>query len=309
MITSVFKKSTPFNFSLVVILMLVFFFLYQIQDIAWTNSVISILQKTGLFLILFATVFLNSFISKKNGLSKDSTYTAFFTFLFLIFFPDLFKNSNLILANFFVLLAIRRLISLQTLKDSKEKLFDASLWIFMAALLHFWSILYLLLVFISIIFHVSRDYRNWVIPFIALLTVTILFIACSLIFDINSIAFLKENCKIDLRIDYFKNNYQNAAFSIYITAALFFVASMFITLSSRPLVLLSSYKTVIASFFIGILIFVLSANKTNEVLVFTFAPLAILATSHIEISQPKLKEEIVIFVLMACSLFAFFSQL
>ncbi|HSD08106.1 MAG TPA: hypothetical protein VLC96_12725, partial [Flavobacterium sp.] len=96
MITSVFKKSTPFNFSLVVILMLVFFFLYQIQDITWANSVISILQKSGLFLILFATVFLNSFISKKNGLSRDSTYTAFFTFLFFIFFTDLFGNPNLI---------------------------------------------------------------------------------------------------------------------------------------------------------------------------------------------------------------------
>jgi hypothetical protein len=89
----------------------------------------------------------------------------------------------------------------------------------------------------------------------------------------------------------------------------FFVISMFTTLSSRPLVLLSSYKKVIASFFIGILIFVLSANKSNELLVFTFAPLAIMATSHIEISQPKLKEEIVMFVLLACSFFTFFSQL
>ncbi|WP_348824635.1 DUF6427 family protein [Flavobacterium aestuarii] len=309
MITSVFKKSTPFNFSLVVILMLVFFFLYQIQDVTWTNSVILILQKTGLFLILFATVFLASFISKKNGLSRDSTYTAFFAFLYLIFFPDLFNNPNLILSNFFVLLAIRRLVSLQTLKESKEKLFDASLWIFIAALFQFWSILYILLVFISVIFHVSRDYRNWVIPFIALFAVSILFIACSLIFDIHSIKFLQESSRIDLSLDYFTNNYQNASFSIYITVALFFIISTFSTLSSRPLVLLSSYKKVIASFFIGILVFVLSANKSNETLVFTFAPLAILSTSHIEISQPKLKEEIVLFVLLACSLFAFFSQL
>ena len=309
MITSVFKKSTPFNFSLVVILMLVFFFLYQIQDLTWTSSVISIIQRVGLFLILFATVFLNSFISKKNGLSRDSTYVAFFVFLFLIFFPNLFNNPNLILANFFILLAIRRLISLQTLKESKEKLFDASLWIFMAALFHFWSILYILLVFISVVFHVSRDYRNWVIPFIALLGVSIMFIVSSLLFDIHSIAFLQEKSKIDFDIDYFTNNYQNAAFAIYITVALFFVISMFTTLSSRPQVLLSSYKKVIASFFIGILIFVLSSNKSNEVLVFTFGPLAIMATAHIEISQPKLKEEIVLFVLLACSLFAFFSQL
>ncbi|QKJ61956.1 DUF6427 family protein [Flavobacterium sp. M31R6] len=309
MITSVFKKSTPLNFSLVIILMLVFFFLYQIQDVTWTNSVISILQKTGLVLILLGSIFLSSFISKRNGLSRDSTYTAFFYFLFLLFFPDLLDNTNLILANFFILLAIRRLVSLQTLKETKEKLFDASLWIFIAALFQFWSILYILLVFISVIFHVSRDYRNWVIPFIALFAVSILFVLCSLIFEIHSIAFLLEKSKISLSLDYFTNNYQNAAFSIYATIALFFVISMFTTLSSRPLVLLSSYKKVIASFFIGILVFVLSANKSNELLVFTFAPLAIMATSHIEISQPKLKEEIVLFVLLACSFFTFFSQL
>jgi hypothetical protein len=309
MITSVFRKSTPLNFSLVVILMLVFFFLYQIQEPSWINSVILILQRVGLLSVLLGTIFLTSFISKRNGLSKDSTYTAFFSFLFLIFFPDLFNNPNLILANFFILLAIRRLVSLQTLKETKEKLFDASLWIFVAALFQFWSILYILLVFISVVFHVSRDYRNWVIPFIALFAVSILFILCSLIFDINSIAFLQENCKINLSVDYFTNNYQNAAFSIYVTVALFFVISMFSTLSNRPLVLHSSYKKVIASFFIGIFIFVLSANKSNELLVFTFAPLAIMATSHIEIAQPKLKEEIVMFVLLACSLFTFFSQL
>jgi hypothetical protein len=309
MITSVFKKSTPLNFSLVVILMLVFFFLHQIQVPSWTSSVISILQKSGVLLILMAAIFLTSFVSKRNGLSKDSTYTAFFYFLFLVFFPDLFDNTNLILANFFVLLAIRRLVSLQTLKETKEKLFDASLWIFIAALFQFWSILYILLVFISVIFHVSRDYRNWVIPFIALFAVSILFVLCSLIFNINSIAFLQENSKIDFSIDYFTNNYQNAAFSIYVTVALFFIISMMTTLSSRPLVLLSSYKKVIASFFIGIFVFVLTANKSNELLVFTFAPMAIMATAHIEISQPKLKEEIVLFVLLACSFFAFFSQL
>jgi hypothetical protein len=309
MITSVFKKSTPLNFSLVVILMLVFFFLYQVQDITWTNSVVSIVQKIGIFIIILGTIFLASFISKRNGLSRDSTYTAFFCFLFLLFFPNLFDNPNLILANLFILLAIRRLVSLQTLKETKEKLFDASLWIFIAALFEFWSILYILLVFISVIFHVSRDYRNWVIPFIALFGVSILFLLCSLIFDFHSIAFLQEKSKISLSLDYFTNNYQNLAFSIYVTVALFFVTSMFMTLSSRPLVLLSSYKKVIASFFIGILVFVLSANKSNELLIFTFAPLAIMATSHIEISQPKLKEEIVLFVVLACSFFTFFSQL
>ena len=309
MITSVFKKSTPFNFSLVVILILVFFFLYQIHDLTWTNTLSLILKKIGLLCILLGTVFLTSFISKRNSLSKDSTYTAFFYLLLLLFFPSLLNNPSLIISNFLVLLAIRRLISMQTLKESKEKIFDASLWIFLAALFHFWSILYLLLIFISIIFHVSRDYRNWILPFIAFFAVSILFISVSLFYNIDSVTFLKTSSKIDFDIDYFTNNYQNAAFSIYITIALFFLISMFTTLSNRPLVLHASYKKVIASFFIGLVIFIISANKSNDLLVFTFAPLAIMATSHIEIAPPRLKEEIVVAVFVACSMFCFFSQL
>jgi hypothetical protein len=46
------------------------------------------------------------------------------------------------------LLALRRLISLQSMKASKEKIFDASLWVFIASLFHFWSILFIVLIFI-----------------------------------------------------------------------------------------------------------------------------------------------------------------
>ncbi|WP_396169454.1 DUF6427 family protein [Flavobacterium sp.] len=309
MITSVFKKSTPINLFLVVILMLVFFFISLFQDLSWTNSVISILKKGGLFLILLGSVFITNFICKKNGLSKDSSYAIFFYFLFLLFFPSVLGNTNLILSNFFILLALRRLISLQSLKASKEKIFDASLWIFVASLFHFWCILYLVLVFISIIFHVARDYRNWVLPFIAFVAVGIISIGVSLIFKKDIFGYVTDSAIFNFKIDYFTNNYQNLAFSIYATVALFFVVSMFLSLSSKPLLLNSSFKKIIASFFIGLVIFAISPNKSNDLLIFTIAPLAIMATSHIEVKQLQLKQELVLGVLILCSLFAFFSQL
>lgn len=309
MITSVFRKSTPLNLILVVFLMLVFFFLYQIQDLTWTDSLVSISKKMGLFVILLGSVFITNFVAKKNGLSKDSSYTIFFYFLFLLFFPSVLNNVNLVASNFFVLLALRRLISLQSLKASKEKIFDASLWIFVASLFHFWSILYIILVFISIIFHVSRDYRNWVLPFIALFSVATIASLFSVIFDTSIIEFVKTHATINFKLDYFTNNYQNAAFSIYLTVALFFVVSMFASISSKPLLLHSSFKKILTSFFIGIIIFVVSANKSNDLFLFTFAPLAMMATSHIEMKQLQLKQEMVLGVLILCSLFAFFSQL
>ena len=309
MITSVFKKSTPLNFSLVVFLILVFFFVYQFQDASWSNSLFLWSQKLGLLAVLLGSVFITNFISKKNGLSKDSGYTVFFYFLLLIFFPSVLDDVNLILANFFILLAFRRLISLQSLKASKEKIFDAAFWIFVASLFQFWSILYIVLVFISIIFHVSRDYRNWFLPFIAFFAVGVLFLLASIVFHFSVVDYVNGAAQISLEINYFTNNYQNGALSIYATVALFFVISMVGTLSNRPQVLHTSYKKVVAAFFIGVVIFVVSANKSNDLLIFTVAPLAIMATSHIEIPQVKLKQEMVLFILMACSFFAFFSQL
>ncbi|KAF2328303.1 MAG: DUF6427 family protein [Flavobacterium nitrogenifigens] len=309
MITSVFKKSTPLNYSLVVILILVFFFMFQIKDPSWVTSYFLAFQKVSLLCFILASFFMINFIVKKNGLSKDNGYAILFYLLFILFFPTIFNNSNIIYANFFILLALRRLISLQSLKASKEKIFDAAFWIFIASLFQFWSILFLILVYISIVFHVSRDYRNWVLPFIALLAVTILFYMTSLILNFDAVAFIQERAVFDFRIDYFKNNYENAALSIYTAVALFFVTSMLMTLSNRPQIVHSSYKKIVACFFIAVFVFIISPNKSNDLLLFSIAPLSIMATSHVEYMQQKLNNEIVYYTLIVCSLFTFFSQL
>ena len=309
MITSVFKKSTPLNYSLVVILILVFFFLFQIQEPSWMSSYFLAFQKISLLCFILASFFLINFIVKKNGLSKDNGYSIFFYLLFILFFPTIFNNPNVIYANFFLLLALRRLISLQSLKASKEKIFDASFWMLVASLLQFWCILFLILVFISIVFHVSRDYRNWVLPFIAMLAVAIIFLLISLVFHFSVIEFFEKRAVIDLRIDYFKNNYENGALSIYVAVALFFVVSILTTLSNRPQIVHTSYKKVVACFFIAVFVFILSPNKSNDLLIFSITPLTIMAASHVEYVQQKLNNEIVFYVLICCSLFTFFSQL
>lgn len=309
MITSVFKKSTPLNYSLVVILILVFFFIFQIKDPSWVSSYFLAFQKVSLLCFILASFFLINFIVKKNGLSKDNGYAIFFYLLFILFFPTIFNNSNVIYANFFILLALRRLISLQSLKASKEKIFDASFWILIASLFQFWCILFLILVFISIVFHVSRDYRNWILPFIALIAVSIIFLLISLIFHIDVIEFFQKRAVIDFNINYFKNNYENGALSIYVAVALFFVVSMLSTLSNRPQIVHSSYKKVVACFFIALFVFIVSPEKSNDLLLFSIAPLTIMAASHVEYMQQKLNNEIVFYVLILCSLFTFFSQL
>ena len=309
MITSIFKKSTPINYSLMGIMMVLFFFLYQFHATAISNSSIEIAKKAGILVILFASLFISNFIVKKNGLTKDSSYTILFYFIFLLFFPSVLNNINLLLANFFILLSMRRLVSLQTLKAPKEKIFDAALWIFVASLFHFWCILFLLLVYISIIFHVSRDYRNWLIPFVAFFVTAIIYVFYALLFDKSAIDFYLEKQVMNFQLDYFTDKYQNIAFSIYAVFVVFFMFPFIFSLTNKPLNLQASYKKVLFAIFIGIIIFLISTNKSNDLLIFTFLPMAIMATNTIEYMQNKMQQEIILFASIACGLFCFFSQL
>lgn len=309
MITSLFRKSTPLNYSVVILGVLFFFFLYQIKHATSNNSLLHIGLKFGLLAVIFASVFITNFIVKKNGMSKDSAYTVLFYLIFLLFFPSVLDNSALLLSNFFILLATRRIVSLHSLKASKEKIFDASIWVFIAALFHFWSILFITLIFIAVLFHVARDYRNWFLPIIAFFAVGIIFLLSALYFKTNWIEQVVAQSVIDLRLNYFTNNAQNLTLSIYATIALFFVVLMLLSMSNRPLILHPTYKKILSMIIIGIAVFAISPNKSNDLLIYTFAPLAMITTTHIETPQAQWKQELVLAVLIIAGVFAFFAQL
>jgi hypothetical protein len=309
MITSVFKKSTILNYSLIVVLLLCFFFVCQTSDLYITATANGISKNSLLIVLLLASFFLVNFMVKKNGLTKDSSYTILFFLLFLMLFPSVFNNTNLLFANFFLLLSMRRMISLQSLKAPKEKIFDAAMWIFIASLFHFWCILFIILVYVSIIFHASRDFRNWLLPFVAFFATAVVFVLAALVFDKTWIDHILNQAQVNFELNYFTNNYQNAALSFYVVIAIYFLFSMIFSMTNRPLILQASYKKMIFAFLIGSIIFVMSPEKNNAMLLFTFMPLSVMCTNNIEYSQNKMYQEITLLLLIVGSFFAFFAQL
>ena len=309
MLASVFNKSKPINYALIGVLITLFYFLYLFKDTYWVEYFSLILQKVGLYLLLAFSVFLVNFITRKNSLSRDNTYAMFLFTMFLVLFPTILVNTKIIVANFFLLLALRRLISLQSLITPKEKIFDASFWIFVASFFHFWCIIFILLVFISIVFHVSRDYRNWIIPFIAFFSASTLYVLTVLLFGNELFYDLYADIQTSFDFTYFENIYQNIALALFSSIALFFVVAQVAMLSAKPINLHSSYKKVIFSFLIGVAIYVLSANKNNSFLAFTFAPLAIMGANFIESQKVKWIRESILILIVLISLGLFFAQL
>lgn len=288
---------------------LFFFFVYQVKHVTGNTSWSHLLSKAVMLGIIFASLFIVNFVVKKNGMSKDSAYSVLFYPLFLLFFPSVLDNGKLLLANFFILLAMRRIVSLYSLKASKEKIFDASIWICIAALFHFWSLLFLVLIYIAVLFHVAKDYRNWFLPMIAFASVAVIFVASTLYFKTDWIAQLQADSLIDLRLDYFTSHFQNLTLAVYATIAVFFTILLLISMSNRPLILHPTYKKILSMLLIGIAVFAVSPHKSSDLLIYTFAPLSMIITTHIETPQAQWKKEVVLAFLILAGIFAFFAQL
>jgi hypothetical protein len=309
MIASVFSKTKPINYLLIGFFIVISFVLHVVNQSDFVFSWPEVLRKAFYLGIILTSITLVNFISLKNNLTQNDNYAALLFFIFLLFFPEIFTNENILIANLFLLLALRRLISLKSMKSIQEKIFDASFWIFLAALFHFWSMFYIVLAFISIILHVSKDYRNWLIPFIALFSVTIIFFVINGIYDNEPMSILLNKTYISFDFFYFKNIYQNIALALFTPIALLFFISHLFTMHHKSLNLQSSYKKLLFSFTLGIGIFILSASKNNSYLAFCLAPIAIIGANFIEDLQINWMKEATVYLLLFLGVFLFIMQL
>lgn len=309
MITSIFIKSKPINFIILTALLVLCFLLYQLKDLEWVNSILGIAKTTVILLTVIVSAFVVNFVTKKNGLSRDNCFVFLFFLIFFLLFPSIFVSINVVISNFFILLGLRRLISLHSLVATKEKIFDASFCVFIASLFHFWSILFIILVFISIAIDAYRDYRNWIIPFIALFTIIVLYIFMALLFDKSLIYHVLNNVNINFDFNYFKNRFQNVAIAFFTIIALFFLVNQIFSFSKKPINVHSSYKKVIYTFFIAILILIITADKSNIYFLYSFAPLAIMGVNYIENLKNIWAKDMLLYILVGVSCIVFLSQL
>ncbi len=174
MLTSFFSKSKPVNYLLVAIFMALFFVLHHFLSAKTNFAFGDFIFQIVMLVVFLISMLLVDFISRKNGLTKSNTFKIFLFSLFVTTFPVAFLTSEVLIANFFVLLALRRIISLKTKKDIQKKILDAALWIALASCIYFWSILFIVVLYIAITQYAGTNFKNYLIPFVGMAAVIIL---------------------------------------------------------------------------------------------------------------------------------------
>ena len=218
MITSFFNKSRLIYFSIVFFITLLAFIIARFSRVNEGITLDFVLKQSLLLIIIFTSILLLNFIVNKNSLTNKNNYEILLFSLFLLFITQTTGHSNVLLANFFVLLGLRRIISLRSSKNIKKKLFDAAFWISIAALFYFWAILFFVLIILSLILYTDHNIRHWIIPFLGVFTVFI--VSCCISVILYGSFF--EIINISPKISYDFSYYNSIQYLIAITLLLSF---------------------------------------------------------------------------------------
>ncbi len=296
MLTSFFGKSKPFNFILVSAYLILgcFFCFFFKGNIDF--SIPSFLQISLSILTYLFLLFLLNFIVKKNKLTKNNTYSILFFSAFLVLFPSVFEESSLLLSNVFLLLALRRILSLPSEVNTEKKILDASLWISIAAFFNFWSILFFAVLFFAVFQRVSKNYKYILIPFVGVFSIFTLTTVYNLLVNDSFLWFLE--LKTSIGFDFSEYKSPKLVVSIIFITVVFLISTIHKRLNSVtiPLKEKSKNRLLFYTLLIGILLIIISPIKNGSEFVFLFAPLSIFAANYIETTKKRWISETILWV-------------
>lgn len=283
-------------------MLFIVFVVTKMTTLTESFSVELLLKQSFLFGVCLASLFVLDFFVSKNNLTKRNSYKILMFGLFVAVLPESLGNSKLLIANLFILLALRRIISLRSRKEIKKKLFDAAFWISLATLLFFWASLFYILIFLALFLHSIEDIKNWIIPLIGILCVAIIAASYMIVTGIDFESYLHGF--FDVSFDFTSLNSTRIIIAVTLLlsygvwASFYFMRSIKQQLKSyRP-----SFVIVIVSSLIALTIIVVSPYKDGSEFIFLFAPLAIIMSNYLEIIPEKWFKEGLIIVLILASL-------
>ncbi|MBO3096732.1 DUF6427 family protein [Gelidibacter pelagius] len=302
MISSFFSKAKPIHLLVISAMLFVVFVVTKLTTLTEIFSVELFFKQAFLFGVCLASLFVLDFFVSKNNLTKRNSYKILMFGLFVAVLPETLSNSKLLVANLFILLALRRIISLRSRKEIKKKLFDAAFWISLATLLFFWASLFYILIFLALFLHSIVDIKNWIIPLIGVLCVAIIAASYMIVMGVDFEPYLHGF--FDVSFDFTPLNSKRMIiaatllFSYGVWASFYFMRSIKQQLKSyRP-----SFVIVIVSSLIALIIILVSPYKDGSEFIFLFAPLAIIMSNYLEIIPERWFKEGLIIVLILASL-------
>ena len=298
MISNFFSKSKPIHYIVVSVILLLVFVMSRLNVFPENSSVIVFAEQIGLFLIALLSVFIFDFLVTRNGLTKKNSYNIILFVLFFAILPQTLLNPKLLFANFFILLALRRIISLRSQKEIKKKLFDASFWIAIASFFYFWSALFFILIFAALLVYIITDVKNYVIPIVGIVTVMVIAVSYFILMDKDVFSYVVG--LFDYSVDFSALNSKRIIIgsTLLLSFGLWSLFYYIKNIKSQMKSYRPSFKLVILSVILGLVIIGIAPSKNGSEFIFLFAPLSIIMTNYLEVISEKWFKETLLWIII-----------
>lgn len=304
MIANFFNKSTPITtFTIFILLTLVIgVTIFSMPAVDFT--LVFFFNNLGILALLLITLFLIQFITKKNGLIKDNAYDLFLIVIFIAMFPKVTTNFNIIISHFILLLAFRRIYSLRTIKNPKEKLFDSSFYIGIATLIYPLSIFYVVLPYVAIVSFNKRTIRNVIIPLIGFITPFVIYSSYLILID------KFETLDLAFTPNFLYTTYNSIQLLIPLTLLLGFLIWVLIPTTIKIIQfnsdLKNSWYVLLAHLIISILIIIIAPIKDGSEFLYLFFPSAVIFTNYLQIVKEKWFKEVFLYLFSILAILGYF---
>lgn len=295
MISSIFEKTKPVNFIILLVFLFLFYWSVQFYLLDYTLSDIEIVPSIVVLMTLLISIFVVDFVVKRNKLTGTNSFAIlYFTLLFVIF-PETLGDSKAIFTSFFLLLAMRRLLSIKSLKNIKLKIFDAGLWICISSIFYEWAILYIILVFAAIYIYEPKNIRNWLVILSVGFCFFMILYATLVLLDKPS--FLKNH--YDFVIDFnslfpikWGSSLKLTLYALLNIALGFWI---FIRLNKAGIGKVVVMRLIALSFIIGLVVNLLVSSENTNAIIITFFPSVVYIVNYLEsVKKPKFLELVLI---------------
>lgn len=287
MLTSFFGKSKPVHLLILGGIIGLGFVWASFNNSALDFDAMNFIQLALLLCAIVFSVILLDFIVGKNHLTQTNAYAIFFYASFIVMLPVIFQNSEIIWANVFLLLALRRIISLRKDSNSKKKILDGAIWITVASIFYFWSFLFFIPLWVAIIRKPNLTFRETLIPIVGFFAVLLTNATFQLLANDTFIWFFSSKQPIGLDFSLYNFSEVLIPTTLVLTLLLFTWLIRITRMGSVSLKEKSNYMIFFTVVVASIAIAICTPQKDGSELMFLFAPTAILCANYIEGSDKR----------------------
>ena len=306
MIANFFNKSKPV---VLFIIILSLFIYYTAASIIYEFNVFStflLLERLGVFCVFVVFILLVNFIIQKNNITQNNSYALLLIMLLLGTFHETMFSNSLLFSNFVLLLAYRKVYSLRSGFNTKQKLFDAGFWVGIASLIYVWSFLFIVLIYLAILIYQKLDIKNFFIPVIGVaFPIFIYFTYC---FYFDNLELFYDRWMIDPNLNF--EPYNQLKFLIPIafllTLIIWSIVSLTPKIVNKGVNTRRLWRLVLNHLIISAIIIFLSPVKNGSEMFFMLFPYSVIVASFLKKSDSNNFKNVILYLIVVISIGVYF---